>query len=129
MSNFKALNAISKYKLERIKPVGDEWLRRGDHPIEKYNEMVENWMNDSFNIEDPVTEYFYDLCHDVWHKPDSENVCPSCGVNFNAEPIPLKNRHMYGMEKWFSRKIGIYDMHQDRTVEYMCPDCSHRWKR
>lgn len=116
-------------KTDQVQPVGVEWLRRGDYSFDEFNRMVENWIHEKFDFDDPVTEYFFDLCHDVWNKPDSENVCPHCNANLNAEPIPLKHRHMFGMQKYFSRKIGIYDMYKDRTVEHMCPDCEKRWAR
>ena len=29
----------------------------------------------------------------------------------------------------WGRQIGLYDLFEDRTVEWRCPDCGHEWKR
>jgi len=59
---------------------------------------------------------------------DSVEFCDRCGADFQGEPIPEKSQHLFGATH-FSRKIGIYDLVKDRTVEYQCPDCGHTWKR
>lgn len=53
--------------------------------------------------------------------------CPSCDADLRGDPIPEHHRHLYGDSTHYLRTIGIYD--RDRTVEWMCPDCGHRWPR
>ena len=48
--------------------------------------------------------------------------CDKCGVSFDDGPIPDDIRHLYQSDRW-NRAIGIYDLGQDRTVAYKCPDC------
>lgn len=64
--------------------------------------------------------------------------CPNCGADLADTVIPLASRHMYGggdtcedcgRERHFSRLVGIYVWEKDRTVEWLCPDCGHRWER
>lgn len=71
--------------------------------------------------------------------------CPNCGINFDDglifdtfmekyqdEEKALKSASAYGATKTkgkWGRKIGIYDMHTDRTVKWKCPDCEHEWDR
>lgn len=41
--------------------------------------------------------------------------------------------HMYGATrengKCWRREIGIYDIDEDATVAYKCPDCSGTWSK
>ncbi len=55
-----------------------------------------------------------------WYKwdPDPDS-CPSCGENMNDEKTGPP----------FSRRMGIYDRGQDRTVAWRCPFCKHEWER
>jgi len=55
--------------------------------------------------------------------------CPECGADWRAEPIREESRKYYGTKTHFSRLIGIYSTARDMTVEWMCPDCQHRWPR
>lgn len=69
--------------------------------------------------------------------------CPYCHATLAAQPIPVDSLSHYGGENGvpkdceygcgrpahFSRLIGIYDLGQDRTVEWQCPDCGVRWPR
>jgi hypothetical protein len=54
--------------------------------------------------------------------------CPACETNLQGDPIDTDKQYMYGATN-FSRKIGIYSMEKDSTVEWACPDCNHRWDR
>lgn len=58
---------------------------------------------------------------------NSIEFCRNCNANFQGEPIPKKDQHLFGATH-FSRKIGIYSMETDRTEEYQCPDCQHKWR-
>jgi len=62
-------------------------------------------------------------------KADTEDRCPSCGVDLTGDPIPEESRHFYGSHTHFSRRIGIYDFERDRTTHWECPDCGHVWPR
>lgn len=55
--------------------------------------------------------------------------CPQCGGDWRDGEIPEDKRETYGEATHFSKLIGIYDSHRDRTVEWMCPYCRHRWPR
>jgi len=57
------------------------------------------------------------------------NKCPACNANLQGEPIPEKSREHFGNATHFSRVIGIYDTRRDRTTDWQCPDCGHRWAR
>lgn len=58
------------------------------------------------------------------------NICPKCKADLTGEEIPEEFRELhYGGKTHYSRKIGIYDWDRDMTVEWMCPDCEHRWPR
>lgn len=58
----------------------------------------------------------------------SFDLCPKCGSNLAGELIPVDKRHLFGATH-FSRKIGIYSLEKDMTVEYECPDCKETWDR
>lgn len=63
--------------------------------------------------------------------------CPKCNADFQGDPIPEKDQHLFnrldgkpidpGWKTHFSRLIGIYDFHRDMTVSWGCPDCGHEW--
>ena len=56
--------------------------------------------------------------------------CPACGADFQGEEIPEKNRRFYAEgTTHYSRLIGIYDLEEDMTVAWRCPDCKHQWPR
>jgi len=59
---------------------------------------------------------------------DSKESCPQWGVDLQGKPIPEDEQHLFGATH-FNRKIGIYDMNEDRTTHYRCPDCDHMWER
>lgn len=52
--------------------------------------------------------------------------CPNCNTTLIGDPIPLEDVTNYSGTHW-RREIGIYDMGQDRTVAWRCPDCAHEW--
>jgi len=74
-----------------------------------------------------------------------QDICPNCGVDLSTDYIwdhffkekgneeeATRIAEMYGASKGkgkFSRKIGLYDWGEDRTVAWKCPDCEHIWKR
>lgn len=53
--------------------------------------------------------------------------CPHCGSDLVYHAL-VKYPDRMRAEK-FSRAIGIYDLRQDRTVAYRCPDCEEEWER
>ena len=73
-------------------------------------------------------------------KPNEHGFCPNCGLNFDGGDIKQEfisqgkseeEAHKLvtecygygpGRTQW-SRKIGIYDVHKDRTVYEICPNC------
>jgi len=50
--------------------------------------------------------------------------CSNCRVNLRGKPIPKKEQHLFGAD-YFGREIGQYDMEQDITVSFICPNCGH----
>lgn len=54
--------------------------------------------------------------------------CPSCKADLRGGVIPKKDQHLFGADH-FGREIGLYDMEQDRTISWKCPDCGHQWPR
>lgn len=59
---------------------------------------------------------------------NNKEYCPYCNTNLQGKPIPLEEQHSYGATH-FTRKIGMYDLVKDRTVNWKCPDCSGEWER
>lgn len=59
---------------------------------------------------------------------DNKEICPNCSANLQGEPIPKEQQESYGCTN-FTRKIGIYDIYEDRTVKSKCPDCEYEWAR
>ena len=71
--------------------------------------------------------------------------CPNCNANLEGgliyehflaedqdEERALTTAAMYGATKTTGRwgkAIGIYDLDQDRTVAWRCPECNHEWSR
>jgi hypothetical protein len=55
--------------------------------------------------------------------------CPKCLVSFQGNPIPEKERHLFGNAEHFSRVLGISCLQRDRIVFWKCPDCGHEWPR
>lgn len=43
-------------------------------------------------------------------------------ISIASEYVPAPD---HGLPMYYYRTIGIYDMEQDRTVAYRCPDCGH----
>lgn len=76
------------------------------------------------------------------HGPEN---CPNCGIDLRGELIFAVGTRMYRNRKdaleyaraygasetrgRFSLAIGLYDVSQDRTVAWQCPDCRHEWPR
>ena len=56
-------------------------------------------------------------------------ICPNCNVDLTGDPIPEKDRHLFGNATHFERQIGLYDRDLDMTVAYKCPDCGATWSR
>jgi hypothetical protein len=54
--------------------------------------------------------------------------CPYCNADLQGEEIPKELQKEYRATH-FGRKIGIYDLHTDRTVQWQCPDCKGIWDR
>lgn len=71
--------------------------------------------------------------------------CPNCGIDFDGGLIWDTGMEMYGTEeradeyakaygatrttgRW-GKCIGIYDMEQDMTTQWKCPECGHKWDR
>jgi len=71
--------------------------------------------------------------------------CPECGFHLEGGLIFETFLEKYGdrekarvaarlygateTEGRWGKAIGIYDMERDMTVEWMCPECRHTWKR
>ena len=58
-----------------------------------------------------------------------EDKCKVNGCDLKGEPIPEKDRYMFGGKTHFSQMIAISDRRLDRVVEYLCPKCGASWKR
>jgi ssDNA-binding Zn-finger/Zn-ribbon topoisomerase 1 len=54
--------------------------------------------------------------------------CANCGISLRGSKIAKSKQHFYGVTH-FGREINVYDMKEDRTVAYKCPDCQYEWKR
>jgi len=61
-----------------------------------------------------------------------ERYCPECGTDWQGKPIPQgsinKGYYRKGLTH-FSKLLGYYDVNQDRTVSWHCPECAHSWPR
>lgn len=55
---------------------------------------------------------------------DKGDQCPLCKVELGDSWRERDGRLIFG-----SRRIGIYDRDQDRTVAWKCPDCNGEWPR
>jgi hypothetical protein len=74
--------------------------------------------------------------------------CPHCNSNMDGEliydtfieqgktpEVALEYSKNYagwekhGLQNRWGRKIGIYSLNLDRTMEYQCPDCGKKWDR
>lgn len=71
--------------------------------------------------------------------------CPNCGADLDGGSIWEHFFKEKGSEFWadhiaemygatrekgqWGRAIGIYDMEQDCTMLWQCPDCAHQWER
>ena len=53
--------------------------------------------------------------------------CPKCRASMMGEPIPEKDREVFGGVEWFSRVIGFTDPDKDGAWRWECPDCGHEW--
>ena len=56
--------------------------------------------------------------------------CPKCNADWDAGPIPEKDREYYSPPYRFSRLIGLeFPGKYDGVWEYACPDCDARFPR
>lgn len=70
--------------------------------------------------------------------------CPHCKANLDGDDIfecflqlghsreiAAEKASFYGWtpenKQKYGREISIYDRDEDRTVRYMCPDCTKEW--
>lgn len=69
----------------------------------------------------------------------TKELCPHCGKDLTGKLIwetfiekgytekeADETAAMFGAtrdEGYFGLKLGIYDLHKDRTTHYICPDC------
>jgi hypothetical protein len=61
---------------------------------------------------------------------DYHGKCPKCGADWDAGPIPEKDRAHYSPPYRFSRLIGLeFPGKYDGAWEYACPDCDARFPR
>lgn len=60
---------------------------------------------------------------------DTPAHCPSCGESLIGPEIPPELREHYGGQTRYTRVIALYDVDRDRTTQWACPDCGHRWPR
>jgi len=72
--------------------------------------------------------------HDAIFKPkrvgEGTRYCPKCDADWRGKPIPREHQHLYATDTgYFSRLIGQYDMNQDRTTSWLCPDCGATFPR
>lgn len=51
--------------------------------------------------------------------------CPKCRTSLLGDLIPEGLRDLYGRKHW-RRETAIYSR-EDRTIAWVCPDCSHTW--
>jgi len=63
-----------------------------------------------------------------------DHECLFCNTNLQGNPIPLRDRHLFGGSHHFSRVIGVeygynHPGHWDGVSEWMCPDCGARVNR
>lgn len=59
------------------------------------------------------------------------NECPFCHVSWVGDPIPQEyiDEGHYAEGSHWKREIAIYDIDQDRTVAWKCPDCQNETRR
>ena len=57
-----------------------------------------------------------------------EHFFKETGSALEADRIAEQYGATRGKGQW-GRQIGIYDMDEDRTVAWQCPDCGHKWGR
>jgi hypothetical protein len=70
--------------------------------------------------------------------------CPKCHADLRAGEIPARSYHLYGYgdgesvvtcrdgcgaPPHFSNLTGIYDIEQDMTRAWFCPECQETWPR
>lgn len=72
--------------------------------------------------------------------------CPNCNLDFDDQDIVTvfinqgKSKEealhiavsCYGYKNGatkFNKRISIYDMRKDKTVQYKCPNCNYTWER
>jgi predicted RNA-binding Zn-ribbon protein involved in translation (DUF1610 family) len=55
--------------------------------------------------------------------------CGKCGASWDGGPIPRNIREHYSPPWRWSRRIGLYDTGQDRTVAWRCPECGDEVNR
>lgn len=56
--------------------------------------------------------------------------CPACAADWDAGPVPEKDRACYSPPYRFSRLVGIeFRDRYDGVWEWACPDCNARFPR
>ncbi len=60
-----------------------------------------------------------------------ERSCPNCGADWQGEPIPEEDRHLYAEgTTHFSKLIGVEVRGKfDGVCYWECPECHVRWDR
>lgn len=53
---------------------------------------------------------------------DFYDTCPKCGANMIGDPIPEKDRRLFG-DTHFKRWIGVEDSRTDRLSSIQCAEC------
>ena len=48
--------------------------------------------------------------------------CPNCKVDLTGDPIPEKDRALFGNATHFERQIGIYYREKDGVIRHMRTD-------
>jgi len=55
--------------------------------------------------------------------------CPECKTSWIGDPIPEKDRAVFGKSTHFRRVIAIISRERDRCTHYKCPDCGVEFDR
>lgn len=56
--------------------------------------------------------------------------CPNCGADLRGERIPQEyiDKGYYSPEDpYYYRVIAEYSIELDRSTNWICPDCNHKW--
>ncbi len=55
--------------------------------------------------------------------------CPACKCTWIGAPVPEESKEHYGTATHFKLVIGIYDLDQDMTTRWKCPECNSEFDR